>query len=223
MRGWNSGGTSSDKRTLTSGGSFALSAAANFSGGTVGNPAAGFVDRWHDTDWTVETDAGSDGGKSLQDSTSAADRKCHSWETPGVGRDMEVLVEVESSGASTDEVGAVARGVKSSAAENGIAAYLENGVKLTVREYHDGTTTLLGAPAFTWSNNTKYTIRLRVNSTDIKARVWASADAEPGAWTSEQTTLKVVSGFPGIYGFQYSGAKCHRIAVAYGGGTAAFS
>ena len=194
----------------------------NFSGGTVGNPMAGFDDRWHDTDFTVETDAGSDGGKSLQDSTSTTDRRGHVWETPGAGRDMDVLIEFETS-VIGDEIGCSARQIGDSVDENGLVAYVANGNQLWVIEFYDGRTDNLGVPTISYSADEKLQIRLRVIGSSVKARFWKSADAEPGTWDVDATTLKVMSGFPGISGLQYDGVKVHRIAVAYGGGSAAFS
>ncbi len=194
----------------------------NFGGGTAGTPAAGFFDRWHDTDLTVETDGGSDGGKSLQDSTSTTNRRGHSWETPGAGRDMEVLIEFETSN-SGDEIGCSARVCLDDVNENGIVAYASNGNQLWVIDHFDGNTVNLAVPTIAYSINEKLQIRLRCIGSSVKARFWKSADSEPGSWDVDETTERVVSGFPGISGSEYSGVRVHRIAVAYGGGTAAFS
>ncbi len=194
----------------------------NFSGGTTGNPAVGFDDRWHATDFTVETDAGSDGGKSLQDSTSTTARRGHVWETPGAGRDMEVLIEFETSVVG-DEIGCSARQIGDSAAENGIVAYASNGNQLWVIDFREGNDDNLAVPTISYVADEKVKIRLRVIGSSVKARFWKSADSEPGTWNVDESTPRVVSGFPGISGSQYDGVKVHRIAVAYGGGTAAFS
>ncbi len=193
----------------------------NFEGGTVGNPAVGFDDRWHDTDFTVETDAGSDGGKSLQDSTSTTNRRGHVWETPGVGRDMDVLIEVETS-VIGDEIGCSARQIGDSVDENGLVAYVSNGNQLWVIDYQDGDNNNLAVPTISYSADEKLQIRLRCIDTSIKAKFWKAADAEPGPWNVDETSLRVVSGFPGISGSQYDGVKVHRIAVAYDGRTAEF-
>lgn len=195
----------------------------NFSGGTAGQPAAGFVDHWHDTDLLVQVDAGSDGGKALLDSTSVTDRKFHRWTTPGIGRDMEVLIECETS-VIGDEVGCGIRGaVKPDGAEQGIVCYASNGNLLWVISYIDGGSDNIAAPGIAYTADVKFQIRLRCIGASVKARFWLSSGAEPGPWDVDATQERNPGGYAGISGSQFDGVTIHRIAVAYGGATAAFA
>jgi hypothetical protein len=123
--------------------------------------------------------------------------------------DVEVLAKVlytNNPSFSGKSIGVFVRGSGTSSASAYIAyinVSLEDGDKLYLDKYVSGTLTNLGTYNLTTNNpDTYYYIRIRANSTAIKAKLWAASEVEPASWQIEVTDSSVTSaGWVGIHTF----------------------
>src|SRR5262245_30773397 len=101
-------------------------------------------------------------------------------------------------------------------------ASLAVGNQIEIGRLNSGTYTSIGSASFTTAPNTRYRMRLRVNGSNLKAKIWLATDAEPGAWMVDVTESSIISaGWSGI--FAYLATQNHDfnwVTYATNGGTA---
>jgi hypothetical protein len=136
---------------------------------------------------------------------STAGRHALRWTVPGDVADGEVLTKLRgnlSTGSSSTYEGVIVRGSGSSGAESGYRICLgRNGASATniaVTKLVAGAATALTSPTFTWAVNTYYWMRVRFQSGNIKVRVWADGQAEPGTWNVDITDTDISTGWVGL-------------------------
>ena len=79
----------------------------------------------------------------------------------------------------------------------------------------------LASTPFPWAAKRWYLARFRVNGTNLKAKVWADGDAEPGAWMLETADATWASGGVGLWSGYVPNNAYDFINVATAGDTAA--
>lgn len=190
------------------------------------------------TEWTEGWDASSNftvetGGddKILKCTSSSDSRKIctlDSVDSDGNRDNVEVLALCRSrSISSLASGGLVARATGTGTTENGYVCGIGgvDGNNLYVTKYVNAAATTVVDSANGLTVDTWYWIRFRVNSTSIKARVWAKADSEPGTWAIDTTDSSVTgTGRAGV--FCFSGAsdmEYESIAIATNGDAASFT
>lgn len=131
------------------------------------------------------------------------------------------LVETSSAGSGSQKAGVVCRGSGTGSAETGYAATIISS-ELRLNKYSSGTSTALATTSGkSLASNTKYWIRLRVNGTSLKARIWADGGSEPGTWDHDTTDSAVSGvGWAGLYTATTSNDYWYQIGVGTNGDTA---
>lgn len=90
----------------------------------------------------------------------------------------------------------------SSADEQGYVVYFRqksgSARDLVLATFNNGALVELKTQQFSWSEDTWYSVRLEAIGSEIRARVWARGDAEPGDWTLTVTDTRYTTGRPGV-------------------------
>ena len=203
----------------------------DFAGEVTGSPPANFTSRWTATNeaWTIREKAGALGGKCLEHTQTAAARRLYSWDTPGTDTNSEILLRWRSSFAAgmTNQLYVTLRGSGAAGTEGGYLFRLTASTQVELGKYVAGVYTALGLAVNIPSvaANKWYWVRVRVNGTAVKARIWDGDHAsEPAAWTIERTDSAIAAaGWVGVGSNVASGTQdFDDIAVGTAGDTAAF-
>jgi len=168
----------------------------DFSEYSTGSAPSDWAFPWNANDtWTVETASGTyylycNDPDSVQ---------CIKWDdidSDGERQDIEILYLWESS----DGQFPMALGRGSGTGSNWYG-YMLGGTSSVFRCYkHVNSTTLstVASATLSFSGNTKYWVRFRVNGTSLKGRVWADGGSEPETWDIDATDSDVSGdGFAG--------------------------
>lgn len=201
-----------------------------FSGEVTGSPPANFTARWTSTNeaWTVREKATTITGKCLEHTQTAAAHRLYSWDTPGTDTESEILVRWRTNSPGGGQIRLYVRGGGAAGSEEGYLFDLQGATTVRIARLSAGTITTLGANVsvpFIQANKWYWT-RLRVNGSDIKARMWdGDHEQEPTAWTVERTDGTIAGpGWIGIGNNASIGTQDYdEIAVGTNGDTAAFS
>jgi len=161
--------------------------------------------------------------------TNTTGQRCAiSWDVPGASADAEILARVVlnriGSGTAQPRIGVYARGAGSAGSETGIAFFLGRTGKENSLVQHDGGTAsdIVGDSTADRVFFRRYWLRLRVNGSDVLARIWSEGDTEPSAWAHEETTTVTGSGWVGLFIFDgnTSNMTCDYFAAGMDGATA---
>lgn len=120
--------------------------------------------------------------------------------------------------------GGFVRGSGTSTSETGYAVVYEN-AELGIRKLVSATQSVLATTSGkNLAVNTWYWIRFRVNGSSLKAKIWAKADSEPGAWDLETTDTDITAaGKVGVCSFSAGNDPYYEaFAAATNGDTASF-
>lgn len=204
----------------------------SFGSDTTGAAPTGWTQRWTSTGstWLVRADAPSTAGKYLEFARTTTARRLLAYDAidSDSGRDnAEVFARFQSSSIATvSQFYLIVRGSGAAATEGGYIFFNASGTSVGIAKLVSGTaTTLTTVTVPTLANNTYYGIRLRVNGTALKAKIWNSQiEAEPAAWTIEITDASISgTGYAGIG--NNASAGLHRwddVAFGTSGDTAEF-
>ena len=129
----------------------------------------------------------------------------------GTSTDVDVVAKVQAGSriAGDYNCGVIVGGAgATSAAANGIMAYLRNGGNVFLSQYINGTAqpgSEVAAPAWDAAATIVY-LRLNVQGTTARVKVWKVGDAEPSTWLTSYT-VTAQTGWVGIFS---GGAKTDR-------------
>lgn len=190
--------------------------------------------------WSVESKSnGITGGVTLEN-TNTDDKFCMlSWDVADGEDDVEIVAKVRTSLAGSTQMRLIARASGTQRSfdygNRDIDAYFldffESGGSTEIRcGYYlhtngvDYTLFTDGDISYSWSADTWYWFRLRLNGSDYKARWWADGESEPGTWNFETTTTEITSGnWNGVAGFYNTGSSVRDfdvVGIGLGGATA---
>jgi uncharacterized phage protein (TIGR02218 family) len=204
----------------------------HFGGYTTDAAPSDWTARWATagSTWTVRADAATTGGKYLEHTRTTTDERLLSWDAidSDANRDnAEIFVRFRSSTlTSGKELYLVLRGSGAATTETGYVFYNVNQIQVRVAKFSGGTLTTiatLGIPSLV--SNSWYSVRFRVNGSDLKAKIWASEHVtEPAGWDIETTDATITgAGWVGVGNRSASGTrKFDDVAVGTNGDTAAF-
>lgn len=115
------------------------------------------------------------------------------------GTDVEILVRTSATVDTSESQGPAAR--SSSDGTNFYCCFL-TGTALSIAKIVSGTSTTLATTSFTPSASTFYWIRLRVQGSALKAKIWQDGTAEPTSWTvSTSDSTFTSAGLVGLRAF----------------------
>ena len=137
------------------------------------------------------------------------------WRGLGDLADVEVYGEVQSTSFSGDNHVGMALGLDDDL--NGYVAILDGNSSFAIKRMTAGALTQLTGAALSHSTSTWYSIRLRREGSTLKAKRWATADAEPttGGPDGDGYQLKTTdtthgAGWAGVLGDEFFGNKLLR-------------
>ena len=195
----------------------------DFSEYTTGNQPSDWTERYHTGDATaiVRADASAEGGKLLRVDHSAPERYAVSWDDVGSVSDVEVLAKIRWSDNLAGVAKVYLRGSGGSADECGYFVDIDqinNQVKLY--KYVSGAVTQIGSTVKkVFFEDVWYLVRIRVNSTSIKVKIWVSSGTEPTSWMFDETDSSLSSGWVGLGPFCGDAGDCDWFGVATNGGS----
>lgn len=166
----------------------------DFSSYTVGNTPSDWTLNIGSGDPTVESVSGAEGGVVLECETGSTEWTFSYDEVSH--EDIEVLGKFRAD--STDGgFGLVAR----AQGDTSYLGYVWTGDDTINLAYLDnGSWNFIDDASFTFSANTWYWMRLRVNGSDISIKIWEDGQSEPGSWNISTTDNNITgSGDAGIY------------------------
>ena len=185
----------------------------DFSGYTSNAQPTGWTTRYSTTShtWRVVDAASATGLKQLRGKTTSTTnyRNAISWDDHSA-ENIDIIVRLKATdrnvGSATNflHAGVFARGSGASGSEQlySFALYATNAATTVgLSKFVSGTETSLGTSAFAWSIDTFYWLRLFVNGTTIKGKVWSGAlEDQPVDWTVSVTDAAVSgSGWVGAW------------------------
>ena len=181
----------------------------DFSGGTIGSPPSGWTLRQNTgiPVYSLENTEGAGWGPAGQTLKCVMSSDAHHlfcWDTlDSVSADMELLTLCRAS-TRTDDAGCSLATRYANPSGSNWSGYMvrrrgeniqiieKSGTGETVHSTH---ATGMDADAWAW-------MRLRVNGSAIKAKIWAAFEPEPTTWTAEITdTTTTAAGWSGLMGY----------------------
>lgn len=199
----------------------------DFSGYTLGVQPSDWTKRWTTTDsnWTVES------GPVLRNVATEVQRHLLTWDPvdSDPSSDYEVLARVRVNNATNGGWKLLARASGASGSEDGYFADVFNGSTLRIGKWVAGAFSSLASVSFSYSADTYYWMRFRVEGTALKVRIWTGRpEDEPEIWDINTTDSSLTtSGWAGMFGTTSNADFDVNIdfdyfAVATGGDSAAF-
>ena len=206
----------------------------SFDGNTTGVQPSDWTGRWNTSGetWAVREKSLNTKGKCLEHTRTTTLRRLLSWNDIDSDSDRdnsEILVRFRTNTVTvTEQFSCVLRGSGTAGAEEAYIFHQPSATAVRISRLVGGTiTTIASLTVPVLTANQWYTIRFRVNSTDLKAKMWNSHydGEEPAAWDIETTDANISSnGWVGIGNTASLGTRdWDDIAVATNGGTAEFS
>lgn len=188
----------------------------------------GWASQWT-TDYTVSVQADSDGltGKSLRFHKTVENNGFIAFTPVGQVADVEVVARIRltaiPSGTHTLG-GVVVRGSGAATTENGYTfgprATSSAGTQALRNRLTAGASSGVTS-TFAWAADTTYYLRVRASGDEQKYKIWLASDAEPAAWTLEETNAVHASGYVGLYmNDDAADLECDFFSVALNGETA---
>lgn len=107
------------------------------------------------------------------------DRVFIGWVDAGIFADVEVAARMRSTSTNDQQMRLHARSGGEDGTETGYHLELEGANTILLAKYVSGALTSLASASFTWDANVWYQMKLRVEGTTIKGKVWADGDPEP--------------------------------------------
>lgn len=136
------------------------------------------------------------------------------WTQVTAVADVEVLALLRPTAESdTFMYGIAARAQGSSGAETAVFAVLTESVtgakdQVALYKIVGGYLTQLNTASFDWDVDANYWLKLQVDGSSLKVRVWAQTDTEPTTWDIEETDSDVSdAGYVGLY-HQFIDSEC---------------
>jgi len=203
---------------------------ADFDSHSVDAAPSGWTARWTTTNstWAIRSKTGIPFQVLEHTASSTGARRLLSWDSLDSDADranVEVLALIRSNSTVSLQNNVLVRGAGAAGSETAYGL-VTNNTAFHLNKWVSGTSTQLGStlstPAFT--AGTWYWVRLRVNGTAIKAKVWLDGTAEPASWSSEVTDSAVAAaGWVGVGAFQASGIRDFGyVAIGTNGDSPAF-
>ena len=173
--------------------------------------SVGWTGRWHSTSpktyFQVLYEQSSKG--LLHGLYTISSRFAMSWDevdSDAERQDIEILVRVQSTVSDSFQAYLIGRGSGTSTSETAYVGMLNfDSNQLEIFKFDNATYTQIATASMTLNADTWYWARLRINGSDLKLRVWADGDSEPGTWDISTTDTAITGdGWAGLgYGEDY--------------------
>lgn len=194
----------------------------DFSGDTVGQPPAGWTNRWAEPAVapSVVADPSVAGGKVLR-IEGQTDRFGFSWDVLDGATDVELLVKWRAGGA-VSVLRPTVRGSGDAGDESGAFAYRLTSGDLILARIEDGTVTTGDRAETGFETGRWYCTRYRVFGPDrVAIRMWPAGWPEPDVWTVESSTVGPIGpGWAGVHLQNLSALDIEWVSAALDGGQA---
>ncbi|MGM0437498.1 MAG: hypothetical protein ACQEQD_04435 [Bacillota bacterium] len=182
----------------------------DFSEYTAGSPPDDWThDHWSTDyqDWDIIGDSGTLGDQYLETENTSTNERDHLFVWDKIDDDnnrdnVEIVAKLRTNKGYRNQNRLYVRASGSENDETAYYAELYNNDTFYVRKEVNGSISNLNSISYSFFIDTWYWMRLRVNGSDIKAKVWEDGETEPESWDIEETDTGITgTGWVGVGGY----------------------
>lgn len=198
----------------------------DFSEYTVGSLPTDWTETWASAgNWTVESNAAAEGNVAFRSNGDTSQREAVYWDTVGTGTDLEIYAKGELRGGNASNYFRLILRGSESTTQHGYLTQLQAFEDQFALAKYDttGSYVTLDTAAITAgvADGDVFEQRLRVNGSDLMAKVWPAGTTEPSAWTCTAIDADFTSGWVGLGVFaEFSDTDFYTVGVGTVGDTA---